>query len=96
LTARDQDIPSSLASLDQLAYGISTEVNAQNNAGIDMNGQAGGNIFSSSSAVTGSALTMSVKMTDANGVAAAGSGQGSGGNLNATALANLGNVIRPF
>jgi flagellar hook-associated protein 1 FlgK len=95
LTARDQDIPSSLASLDQLAYGISTEVNAQNNAGIDMNGQAGGNIFSSSSAVTGSALTMSVKMTDANGVAAAGSGQGSGGNLNATALANLGNVSNP-
>ena len=33
LTARDTDIPNTLASLDQLAYTISTRVNAQNNAG---------------------------------------------------------------
>ncbi len=38
LTARDQDIPGALSSLDQLAYSISTEVNAQNNAGIDLDG----------------------------------------------------------
>jgi len=41
LTARDQDIPSALGSLDQLAYGISTSVNALNNAGTDLNGVEG-------------------------------------------------------
>jgi flagellar hook-associated protein 1 len=35
LTARDQDIPSVLSSLDQLAYSVSTQVNSLNNAGID-------------------------------------------------------------
>ncbi len=35
LTARDADIPNALSALDQLAYGISTAVNAQNNAGTD-------------------------------------------------------------
>jgi len=41
LTARDEDIPGAIHSLDQLAYGISTAVNAQNNAGTDLNGNAG-------------------------------------------------------
>ena len=41
LTARDQDIPKVLSALDQLAYGISTSVNAQNNAGTDANGDTG-------------------------------------------------------
>ncbi len=41
LTARDTDIPGALASLDQLAYSISTSVNAQNNAGTDMDGLTG-------------------------------------------------------
>lgn len=41
LTARDQDIPSTLASLDQLAYSISTQVNAANNAGTDLYGNEG-------------------------------------------------------
>ncbi|MGH9604108.1 MAG: flagellar hook-associated protein FlgK [Terracidiphilus sp.] len=41
LTARDQDIPSALASLDQLAYSISTSVNTQNNAGTDAYGATG-------------------------------------------------------
>ena len=38
LTARDQDIPSALNSLDQLAYSVSTQVNALNNAGTDLDG----------------------------------------------------------
>ena len=33
LTARDQDIPSVLASLDQLAYSVSTQVNSLNSSG---------------------------------------------------------------
>jgi flagellar hook-associated protein 1 FlgK len=41
LTARDQDIPNVLASLDQLAYSVSTQVNTLNNAGTDLNGASG-------------------------------------------------------
>jgi flagellar hook-associated protein 1 FlgK len=41
LAARDTDIPNALASLDQLAYGISTAVNAQNNAGVGASGNTG-------------------------------------------------------
>lgn len=93
LTARDQDIPNALASLDQLAYSISTAVNTQNNAGTDLTGANGnaGNVFSQPAQVTGSALAMSVVMTDPNHIAAAKLGQGSGDNSNATAMANLGN-----
>ena len=41
LTARDIDIPGVMTALDQLASGISTAVNAQNNAGKDLNGASG-------------------------------------------------------
>jgi flagellar hook-associated protein 1 FlgK len=96
LTARDQDIPNALDSLDQLAYGISSSVNAQNNAGTDLDGVTGTaaaplNIFSEPAAVGGSAANMSVVMTDPNQIAAAGSSDGTGGNTNATAMANLAN-----
>ena len=47
LTARDQDIPSVLKSLDQLAYSISTSVNTANNAGTDANGATGAAIATS-------------------------------------------------
>jgi flagellar hook-associated protein 1 FlgK len=95
LTARDQDIPDALASLDQLAYGISTEVNAQNNAGTDLNGAKGADIFSSDLQVSGSAASMSVVMTDPNGIAAAASGQGTGDGTNATAMCALANENDP-
>src|SRR5208282_6027059 len=36
LTARSVDIPNALASLDQLAYSISTSVNTQNNSGTNL------------------------------------------------------------
>jgi flagellar hook-associated protein 1 len=93
LTARDQDIPNTLASLDQLAYSISTSVNTQNNAGTDMAGDNGnaGNIFAPPAQVAGSAIAMSVVMTDPKHIAAAGLGQGTGDNSNATAMADLGN-----
>lgn len=89
LTARDQDLPGTLGALDQLAFGISTEVNAQNKAGIDLNGNAGAAIFSQPTQVGGSASAMSVVMTDPNGIAAAAAGQGTGDNSNAIALAAL-------
>ncbi len=96
LTARDQDIPSALNSLDQLAYNISTSVNTQNNAGTNLNGVSGsaGNplyIFAQPTIVAGSADHMSVVMTDPNQIAAAGAGDGTGDNSNARAMANLAN-----
>jgi flagellar hook-associated protein 1 len=104
LTARDQDIPSVLNSLDQLAYGISTQVNALNNAGTDGDGVEGTGtnaagvtgtgttplyIFNEPTQVAGSAAAMTVTMTDPNQVAAAGFGNGTGDNSNAVLLANL-------
>lgn len=92
LAARDQDIPAALSSLDQLANSIATSVNAQNNAGADLAGDNGnaGDIFAQPAQVQGSAISMAVVMTDPNHIAAAGLGQGTGDNANATAMANLG------
>jgi len=96
LTARDQDIPGALNALNQLAYNVSTQVNTQNNAGTDLDGVTGTaanplNIFSQPAATAGSAVSMSVLMTDPNQIAAAAAGAGTGDNSNATAMANLAN-----
>jgi flagellar hook-associated protein 1 FlgK len=85
-----------LNSLDQLAYSISTEVNTQNNAGTDLDGVTGTTanplyIFSQPTAVSGSAASMSVVMTDPNQIAAAGAGEGTGDNSNAMTMASLAN-----
>ncbi|MGD0892573.1 MAG: flagellar hook-associated protein FlgK [Terracidiphilus sp.] len=94
LMARDQDIPNALSSLDQLAYSVSTSVNALNNTGTDLDGVTGTAasplyIFNQPTAVAGSAANMSVIMTDPNQIAAAALGAGSGDSANATAMANL-------
>lgn len=104
LTARDQDVPGVLGSLDQLAYGISTAVNALNNAGTDANGVEGNGtnaagvvgtgaaalyIFNQPAVVAGSAAAMAVTMTDPSQIAAAAFGSGTGDNSNAVLLANL-------
>ena len=98
LTARDVDIPGALSSLDQLAYSVSTSVNAQNNAGKDLNGVTGAPanplyIFKEQAQVAGSAEAMSVIMTDPSQVAAAGAGSGTGDNSNAVTLAGLANGL---
>lgn len=96
-----------LHSLDQLAYNVSTQVNALNNAGVDLDGGTGAvvppgtvastlDIFSAppglaAGSATGSALAMSAVMTDPNQVAAAGAGLGTGDNSNASAIAALAN-----
>ncbi len=100
LTARDTDIPSVLGALDQLAYSISTSVNAQNNSGTDLNGVTGTAasplyLFSEPTAVSGSAAGMSVVMTDPSQIAAAGAGNGTGDNSNAVSLSNLANQANP-
>jgi len=91
LTARDQSIPTTLASLDQLAYGIATNVNTVNNAGTDLDGDNGnaGNIFNAPTQVAGSAAALAVVLTDPNKIAAAGFGKGTGDDTNALAAANL-------
>jgi len=94
LTARDEDIPAALHALDQLAYGISTAVNTQNNAGTAMDGTTGSAanphfIFNQPTEIEGSAAAMSVVATDPNDVAAAGAGAGTGDNSNAVALASV-------
>lgn len=93
IAARDQDIPNALSALDQLAYGISTAVNAQNNVGTDLAGDNGGagNIFRQPAVVAGSSLAMSAVMTNPDHIAAAGIGTGTGDNSNAVALAALAN-----
>jgi flagellar hook-associated protein 1 FlgK len=91
LTARDQSIPTTLASLDQLAYGLATQINTVNNAGTDLDGDNGnaGNIFNAPTQVAGSAAALQVVMTDPNKIAAAGLGLGTGDDSNAVAAANL-------
>jgi len=104
LTARDVDIPNALSSLDQLAYGISTSVNAANNSGTDLDGVEGTGtnssgvvgsgvtplyIFNEPAQIAGSAAAMTVTMTDPNQIAAAGFGDGTGDNSNAITIAAL-------
>ncbi len=94
LTARDGDIPSVINSLDQLAYGISTAVNAQNSTGTDLDGNTASaasplNIFNQPGAVAGSAAAMTVVMTNPNQIAAAAAGAGTGDNSNAVTMAGL-------
>lgn len=99
VTARDQDIPQVMSSLDALAYGISTAVNRQNNAGVDLDGKGGSgvnaanaplNIFRDPAGVEqGSAAAMSAVMTDPNQIAAAGPAAGTGDDSNAVAMAGL-------
>ena len=96
LTAATQDIPSAMATLDQLAYSISTSVNALNNAGTDLNGATGSAasplyVFNEPLQVAGSAQAMAVIMTNPDQIAAAGAGLGPGDNSNALAMANLAN-----
>jgi flagellar hook-associated protein 1 len=95
LTARDQDITQVTGALDQLAFGISVEVNAQNAKGLDLNGKAGAAIFAQSLQAAGSAVNMKVAMTDPSQIAAAAAGQGTGDNANAIALAQLATQASP-
>ena len=46
LQARDQQLPSYQNALDSLAYGIGTQVNQQNELGLDGNGNPGAALFS--------------------------------------------------
>jgi len=90
---RDQEIPSLQNSLDTLAYNLATKINQQNRAGVDLNGVAGGDIFTVPAQVAGSAATISVANTDPSSIAAsAGPVPGNpGDNTNANAMLALQN-----
>ena len=92
LEARDQELPSYQNALDSLAFGIGTQVNQQNELGVDANGNPGAALFSLPSTQSGAAALIQGATTDPNAVAAASPGEGSAGNANASALADLSNA----
>ncbi|HXY78242.1 MAG TPA: flagellar hook-associated protein FlgK [Candidatus Acidoferrales bacterium] len=90
---RDQEIPSIETSLNQLAAGLATNLNAANAKGLDLETPPvqGGNIFATPPAGgVGAAAAMTVTMTDPSLLAASSDGTpGSNGNLaNLSAVAN--------
>jgi flagellar hook-associated protein 1 FlgK len=89
LAARDQKLPAYQSALDGLAFAVGTQVNQQNGVGIDGNGNPGAALFSLPPTSTGAAALMQVATADPNAVAAASPGEGSAGNSNASALADL-------
>ena len=89
LQARDQQLPSYQSALDSLAYGIGTQVNQQNSLGLDGNGNPGAALFTLPTTQSGAAAQIAVTTTNPSAVAAAGTGEGSAGNTNASALAGL-------
>jgi flagellar hook-associated protein 1 FlgK len=95
ISARDDGIPSTQSSLDNLAAGLISAVNRQQNDGYDLNGSKGADFFapftpSASSSNAGAAATMTVVLTDPDQIAASSDGT-SGDNGNATAMADLQN-----
>ena len=83
LEVRDQKIPALLSSLDTLAAGLANAFNGANAAGFDLNGNPGGNLFTSPPAGgQGAAASMAVAITDPALLAASSDGSaGSNGNL---------------
>lgn len=83
IQARDQTIPGLLSSLDTLAAGLSNALNTANQAGFDLNGNPGGNLFVPPPANgQGAAVNMALAVTDPSLIAASSDGTaGSNGNL---------------
>jgi len=89
IEVRDQKIPALLTSLDTLASGLATAFNSANTAGFDLNGNAGGVLFTPVVGA-GSAANIGVAITDPALIAASSDGSaGSNGNLaNLNAIQN--------
>jgi flagellar hook-associated protein 1 len=82
LAVRDQNIPSIMTSLDDLAYNLATNLNAANQAGYALDGSRGGDLFAPLASQAGAASEIQLTMTDPNGIAASGDGSaGSDSNL---------------
>ncbi len=93
LYARDTQIPAYQTKLDELAYGVATEVNTLHQGGFDLNGNPGLAFFTPPATVAGAAAAMSVSAAIAGNpslVAASQSGA-AGDNQVAKAIAALRN-----
>jgi flagellar hook-associated protein 1 len=91
ITIRDTEIPAVQSSLDTLSANLANSVNTQSQAGFDLNGAAGGNLFVPPPANSvGTAATLSVATTDPTKIAASSDGT-AGDNTNANALLALQN-----
>jgi flagellar hook-associated protein 1 FlgK len=95
IKARDDSIPSTQSSLDNLAAGLISAVNQQQTSGYDLNGGSGVDFFtpftpSAPGSNAGAASTMAVALTTPDQIAASSDGT-QGDNSNATALAGLQN-----
>jgi flagellar hook-associated protein 1 FlgK len=89
LQARDQMMPTFANALDNLAYAIGTQVNAQNAQGIDGSGNPGQALLGLPPSASGAAGSIQVTATDPLMIAAAAIGEGSVGNGNALSMAGL-------
>ena len=89
IQARDVELPAVSTALDTMANAIATNVNQLNMQGLDGNGNPGQAVFSISAGVAGSAASIAVISSDPQSLAAAAVGEGSLGNTNAQALADL-------
>jgi flagellar hook-associated protein 1 FlgK len=87
---RDQEIPTIQNSLDALAGNLATSVNTQNQAGFDLNGAAGGNLFVPPAGNVGAAANLALATTDPTKIAASSDGT-PGDNANANALLGIQN-----
>jgi flagellar hook-associated protein 1 FlgK len=85
LNARDQTIPSILSSLNSLASSLANSMNSINEAGTDLNGNAGGAFFTvPSSGSNNAAASISVALTDPSQIAGSLNGTaGDNSNINA-------------
>jgi flagellar hook-associated protein 1 FlgK len=91
LQVRDTLMPQYTASLDQLAYSVSTDVNSVVSTGYDLQGHAGVDFFTAPAAVAGAARQMSVNAPVAadNGLVVASASTAAGNNDIANAVAAL-------
>ncbi len=91
LTVRDQHIPQMQSTLDTLAFDLATQLNTQNAAGSDANGNPGGAIFNLPTTVAGAANSISLAITDPSQIAAAANGSGSSNDTNLENMLQLQN-----
>ena len=89
LEARDQQLTSFQASLDNLAYAIGRQVNQVNSQGLDGNGNPGQALFQLPASASGAAGLIQLATNNSQAIATAAIGEGSTGNGNALLLAGL-------
>jgi len=85
---RDVTIPDVVSRLDQLAYTFATEVNAQHQAGTDLNGNPGQDFFVAPAAVAGTSSSLAMNITTTSEIAA-GTSNAPGDNTNALTILQL-------